>query len=753
MNDKYGIFASHFAGGGGGAGLQFDPSRNQFVNATETAAPVAPTKKKPNFIQSMLPSIGGLGGGVAGGAAGGALAGTAILPGVGTVAGGLIGALLGGAAGGAAGKIAENKSLGDSAWHDVGKEAAVQGVLSAGPLRLFKGAGAGAKVLAGVGGELAGEAGEQAAAQGGGRLVQALNAAGEKAAQPGIVGRFLGKTAKGAETVAQDLTGTGEQVLKTSTQGKLQTAVNKTLADQFGVLGKPTIRATNPNETIGILAKAGLTKPADIERAASAITGSDGILNKAVVKAVGNAKGVDNNGLKQIFTDALDHNGIVDSDKKSLMSIFKAESSRLLGGPQGSISPTSNPSDVLDVMKSLDGRIADYMGKGGTAHLATSGDKAKANVLMTLKSELQDRLDSAVGDNVKGVLTPELRQQLLSIHPGNKAWADHVGTIMQSPDIAALRGAQSPFVRASKIIDEGANNAFSVGGKMVNNTNSIKGLLVDKALTGGKTKGAQLLAGAVNGGGKLGGGEIAPWGAKQIAARVLPAGLAGALAGAATPPADQSMNAPMSDSVSQIMPNTQSMSNNMSGLSSSDVNSSTMSGGGLSTSNDIFDPANATENVHKILAAGGKAKDVQEYISLVGALQSLNPAPKEKKLSSTQIQQSNNANSGLTDLEDLASQISQDPSVLKKASIPGGGLARTLTGTTDFEAAKKNVVDVIARLRSGAAISEGEQKTYMSLLPGYADTPQSASSKLQRLYQLLSSFSNPQSGTSDTTLQ
>src|SRR4051794_16066221 len=103
-------------------------------------APSQPAKKKASFLQSLLPSIGGLGGGVAGGAAGGALAGSAIFPGVGTAAGGLIGALLGGALGGAGGKVVENKMMGESTFHDVPKEAAIQGALSAGPLRLLKGA-------------------------------------------------------------------------------------------------------------------------------------------------------------------------------------------------------------------------------------------------------------------------------------------------------------------------------------------------------------------------------------------------------------------------------------------------------------------------------------------------------------------------------------------------------------------------------------------------------------------------------------
>lgn len=160
-----------------------NPVNQNFVLPQQQDA--APAKKKPNFLQSLFPSIGGLVGGVGGGAAGGALAGTAVLPGVGTAVGGLLGALLGGGAGGAIGKVAENRALGDSAGHDVLKEGLIQGALSAGPIRLLKGAAAGGRALL-AGGEALGA---DAAAQGGGRLLGALNAGGEAAAAPGILSR------------------------------------------------------------------------------------------------------------------------------------------------------------------------------------------------------------------------------------------------------------------------------------------------------------------------------------------------------------------------------------------------------------------------------------------------------------------------------------------------------------------------------------------------------------------------------------
>jgi len=164
-----------------------------------------------------------------------------------------------------------------------------------------------------------------------------------------------------------------------------------------------------------------------------------------------------------------------------------------------------------------------------------------------------------------------------------------------------------------------------------------------------------------------------------------------------------------------------------------------------------FAVENLQSNVQKILAGGGSMKDVQGYVSLVEAMQALDPsaAGKQKPLNATQLQQSNNAQSGLADLQNLAMEIEKDPGVLKKAAVPGGGLARSLTGTIGFDASKQNVVDVIARLRSGAAITPSEAQRYMGLLPGFADSRETAMAKLQRLNSLLQSFADPQAAQSE----
>ncbi len=161
-------------------------------------------KKKASLVQSLLPSVGGIAGGVGGGAAGGALAGSLILPGVGTVAGGLIGALLGGAAGGGAGKVAQNISMGESATKDVARTAALEGVLSAGPIRLAKGA-----------------VGAARAAKGSGNLVDALNVGGAASAAPSAIKTTIAdKLGAGSESMAAKALGL--------TKGQKNTYLEKT---------------------------------------------------------------------------------------------------------------------------------------------------------------------------------------------------------------------------------------------------------------------------------------------------------------------------------------------------------------------------------------------------------------------------------------------------------------------------------------------------------------------------------------------
>lgn len=161
--------------------------------------------------------------------------------------------------------------------------------------------------------------------------------------------------------------------------------------------------------------------------------------------------------------------------------------------------------------------------------------------------------------------------------------------------------------------------------------------------------------------------------------------------------------------------------------------------------NNPFGQQSIQQAILQDMQANG-GKNVSTLLSLYNTF---GKQDETKGLNATQQQQSNNAVSGLEDLSSISDMIKQDPSLALKSSVPGGSLARRLTGTTDFDAARSNVIDVISRLRSGAAISANEEKLYKSLLPSAGDSSESAQSKLQRLQELLSRFANPSPAAAD----
>lgn len=155
--------------------------------------------------------------------------------------------------------------------------------------------------------------------------------------------------------------------------------------------------------------------------------------------------------------------------------------------------------------------------------------------------------------------------------------------------------------------------------------------------------------------------------------------------------------------------------------------------------NNPFGQQSIQQAVLQDLQTNG-GKNVSTLLSLYNAF---GKPDASKALNSTQQQQANNAISGLQDLSSISDMIKQDPSLALKDTVPGGSLAHRLTGTTDFDAAKSNIVDVISRLRSGAAISASEEKLYKSLLPSAGDSAESAQTKISRLQDLLGRFANP----------
>jgi len=108
-----------------------------------------------------------------------------------------------------------------------------------------------------------------------------------------------------------------------------------------------------------------------------------------------------------------------------------------------------------------------------------------------------------------------------------------------------------------------------------------------------------------------------------------------------------------------------------------------------------------------------------------------------KPLSTTAATAIANANAGIASIDNVISQMQQDPSVQKKSIIPGrgmfGGAGANLLGTGQYDASIQQAKDIIQRLRTGAAISTSEASFYNQMMPQAFDSPETTIQKLQTL--------------------
>lgn len=143
-------------------------------------------------------------------------------------------------------------------------------------------------------------------------------------------------------------------------------------------------------------------------------------------------------------------------------------------------------------------------------------------------------------------------------------------------------------------------------------------------------------------------------------------------------------------------------------------------------------------------------QNANTYISLYKALGGGTSA---KPMSAEASKTVSNAQAGLEGIADLKGVISSDPGALKRTLVPGRGLAGgflgNVFGTNELEAARQQVVDVIARLRTGAAISRTEEARFLKFLPQPFDSPAVREQKLgylERQFQRVAA-QNPEAAT------
>lgn len=665
-------------------------------------------------LTDLLPTGGGIAGSL-GGAAAGAAAGS-VVPGLGTAVGGLLGAILGGAGGSALGKVGENAAEGEQDLSKgVAGEALLGGATSLPITGAFK--------LARAGGALAKGSKEAA-----GQLVKEAGAG----AIPKMAGGLQARAAEEAGQAARVLPGAsmagGEagQTLKTSASGRLTDLGNKALKSQYGTIRSPVARSTDPEGTVGALADMGILKPADAERVAGEITGSGGLLNRTVVNAVGKSGGVDTSSLRQVFDDALDSYGIVDADRRSLQQVFDSQMKKVTGGARGSLSPTANPSDALDMMKALEKRMADLTGKGSNYRLTTPERGDKANVLRLVRDELEEKLyGGAQGANAQlsGVLTPELRGQLIDIMPNNARWQQFVDNqIMGARDVAGLRSAQRPFVNIKKIIEDAEANDMTFGGKAGNAVGGIKDAVVSAGTALVKNPAARASGQVLRAAGGRTPGPASSAAGQSIMGAAARQGVPRGLEGALNAPAP----APMLDE---------------NGLAAEDYE--TLAAEGFGPAGGEAGPMAAQEAANpfgvsqdEVAAAmvqalnSGDVKGFDNLSQLYKIMQDSAAAGTGDPLSASAQKNITNAQSGLQSLNDVEAMLRNDPGLVTRASAPDIGGLNSLLGTSQYRAAITNVQDAMARLRTGAAMTAGEQQRFERMLPRFGDSPQDIQYKI-----------------------
>jgi hypothetical protein len=680
------------------------------LNPPKAAAPKK--RGRGGTLTSLISEAGGTGGALAG-----AAIGTAILPVVGTA----IGAGLGGALGGFGGRVAENKVRDDRlGLGDALTEGALSGVMSLGPGNVLKAGKVGLNKVAG---------------RGASGLAEALSAKTGNA----TVGQIAGDAAESVAT----------QPLKTSFQGKLTDMGNKALASQYGTISKPVARANKPLDAISTLADAGLVKPQDIEKSTRAITGSTGILNKAVTRAVDAASPVDTSHIPDVVTKSISRNGMTGDAANGL----KAE----IDASLELVDPTK-PVSILKTMRDLETKANEYVGKGGNYHLATSDDKKRAKAMLQVRDELQNSLYNTAGanKNLSSVLTPELRGQLVALHPNNTQWAAHVDkNIMQSKSISDLRKAQAPFVRMGNVIEEGDTNAMTFGGRVGNSFANgqgmgLKQMVAATAANAVKNPAARLAGGALRTAG--GASKVAPTSLasalkapttkgiirNNLIGNGVEATLAPAPADAANLGLDNTGDVQIDPTTGQPIPTDQA---------SADPNGPNNPAGGQmyedgtqvapDNSNDPFDPANVKANVQKILANGGNMNHVKEYLAVVGTMQDLTATAGPAKLNSTtasSLASSANGANTLNQLEGLFSQAGGGSGKL------GGSLSNALSkvgmnsGTQIYnDLAASSVSQLAKALNGGGTVSDTDAAVVIQALPKITDSPAVAQAKFNAL--------------------
>lgn len=659
--------------------------------------PKKAVKKKKNFLQDQISTGGSLAGALGGGAVG-----TAILPGIGT----LVGALLGGAAGGAGGQVAENAIVGDSLNNDVASEALWGGVTALPFGAATKIGKAGLTLAKGLGGESS-----RAAAKG------LLNEAGVKTMTPGAVKKLtLSDALKDAPAQAAAERLSLQPSLSQRLGGKLSGAADDLAVKQFRL---------TPTQLTNFKTKFGEDAGQTIRK--YGFTSADDVTTKGI------------NPLQEQFDTLVKNAG--DISKEALQKNFSDTVAKLKG---------ANSTTNQQIGISLENEVSNL--------LAKYGDTIPANKINDIRREfdsLVNYTNKAADPNKYGVnkrVADVLRKTLQDADSTGKLKdvGNEISKLRQLSDNVAKQGELGRGSLPMGLIQVLSSGAGGVVG-------GVPGALGGAAMAAAVNSGAgrrALMTAVDKGVTKL--SSEAPKGIgqslRQAAARVGGIGATRAL----TSPEDQSLsdlNSAGNNTNAQNITTAPAINPMMtSNMDSSYAQSQ-------EASNPLgYSSAQIGQALMAAYADGNStaAKQLEGMYQLATEFeQAQMKASESPKLSAESSKVIANANSGLQSLDALESMLAQSPDVLSKTAVPGrdafGGALGNALGTAGYDNLSRNVLDVITRLRTGAALTAGEEKFYRSQLPQAFDSPDVVRQKLGMFRELFSSVANRTGGSADAS--
>jgi len=646
-------------------------------------------KGRGGSLTSFISEAGGTGGALGGAAIGAGLG--SVVPVLGTAIGGLAGALIGGFGGGTVGRGIENKVRDDQNFLGEGgsaksalTEGAISGVMGAGPLRLLKGAGTAAK---------AATVGKQG-------LTDALLAGGTKATAQKTPGRVANKLNGLADGLAQRGMRLNESGFATKHANRTGEEVGETLRrfkiPSYGVKGadeqvlKPGFSAySGAVESIGTIPKVEVYKQiqAQISKEAGSKVPASQAFAKDVLKE---AKGV------------LDNFG--DNISATELNAVKSEIAGRVNY-EATDTVSRNANEILNrVSKGFRGSINDAADKAG---IKADAGLSKLGYKSTKVGDLGEELN-----NLKSLLE-------------------------QADKKSRVGAGSSPFGLIPAVMTASGGPAGLAAGATAQMVNSSAGRSM---LAKGADKLANRAAGRVTSqtAGTAMQGLDNLGGIKKLTARTaVGTPLVNALTG------NQSGNSMQTSDTT----NTSTMPPNISidSLSQS-FNDNANAETEVDASNP-FNPANANASIQQILANGGNMDDVKDYLGVVSTMQELQSMsnPTAKPISATAAKQLATANSGIDSLNTLESIINNG-GVPKGTVVAGrgllGGLGQNVLGTASFDAAADNIADTIVRMRTGAAATKDEMRTFRAQLPQASDSPAVRAQKLATVRGYLQSIAD-----------